>query len=268
MLVANVLQPLIAAEEWTLEALHALGLGWGLAIVVLTMLVRLATVPLVVRHYRAQRKLREHMPELKRLQQRHSADRERLQQELRAYRRKHAVNPLAAIVPVLVQIPIFISLYYLMRADINSGLFGDEGFLFIGHLTEQPHGATLAVLSAAYLSSQVASSVIATRTMQRQRRGFAIALPLLFVGLVARFPAGLAVYWITTSVWGLAQQIAFWRLSAGPIAASDAIGEDATTTNRSGAPKSAATKTRAPGRRRPSRSPTPARSPTSTCASA
>lgn len=245
-----MLQPLIAVEEWTLEALHALGLGWGLAIVGLTMLVRLATVPLVVRQFRAQRKMRDHLPELKRLQQRHSTDRERLQQEIRAYQRKHAVNPLAAIVPVLVQIPIFISLYYLMRADVNSGLFGDEGFLFIGHLTEQPHGAALAALSAAYLSSQVASGLIATRTMQRQRRGVAIALPLLFVGIVARFPAGLAVYWITTSVWGLAQQIAFWRLSPAATAASDAIRDGATTTNQTGAPKSVAPPTRAPRRRK------------------
>ena len=70
-----MLQPLIDAEEWTLERLHSVGLGWGLAIVGLTVLVRLSTVPLVVRQFRSQRELRKHMPEMKRLQERHKNDR-------------------------------------------------------------------------------------------------------------------------------------------------------------------------------------------------
>lgn len=216
MPIANVLQPLISAEEWTLEGLHALGLGWGLAIVGLTVLVRVCTMPLVVRQVRSQRELREHMPELKRLQQRHKDDRERLQRELQAYYREHGINPLSALLPLLVQIPVFISLYYLVRADVRGGTFGDEGFLFIPHLADKPHGAVLAALVTAYLASQVAGSVVATRTMQGSQRGLMLALPLLFVGLVARFPAGLALYWITTSLWTLGQQLCIWRLAPAP----------------------------------------------------
>ncbi|MEA2377345.1 MAG: YidC/Oxa1 family rane protein insertase, partial [Thermoleophilaceae bacterium] len=78
MFLANVLQPLIGVEQWTLELLHSIGLGWGLAIVGLTLLVRLCTLPLVVRQFRSQRELRKHMPEMKALQQRHKGDRERL----------------------------------------------------------------------------------------------------------------------------------------------------------------------------------------------
>jgi len=129
LLIANVLQPLISLEEWTLEALHSIGLGWGLAIVGLTVLVRVSTVPLVVGQFRSQRQLREHVPEMKRLQQRHKHDKERLQRELQAYYREHGINPLGAFLPLLVQIPVFISLYYLMRADVKSGMFGDAGFL-------------------------------------------------------------------------------------------------------------------------------------------
>jgi YidC/Oxa1 family membrane protein insertase len=79
---------------------------------------------------------------------------------------------------------------------------------------------------SAYLVSQIAGSLIATRTMQGGQRGVMLALPLLFVGIVARFPAGLAVYWITTSLWTLGQQLCFWRLApvpgvatAGPVSA-------------------------------------------------
>jgi YidC/Oxa1 family membrane protein insertase len=215
--LARLLSPLIDAEEWLLEALHSIGLGWGLAIVGLTLCVRLCTLPLVVRQLRAQRELRGHMPELKRIRQRHGSDRERLQRETMAYYREHGLNPLAAFAPLLVQIPVFISLYYVMRTEARSGLFGDDGFLFIPQLTSKPHGAVLAALLLAYLGSQIASSVIATRTLQGGHRSLMIALPLLFASVVPRFPAGLAVYWVTTSLWSLGQQLVFWR--AAPAAA-------------------------------------------------
>jgi len=217
MYLANVLQPLIGVEQWTLKALHSIGLGWGLAIVGLTLLVRLCTLPLVVRQFKAQRELRKHMPQMKALQQRHKNDKARLQQEMQAYYREHGINPLSAFAPLLVQIPVFISLYYLMRHDVKNGLFGDAGFFFIPHLTQKPHGAVLAALVLTYLISQITGSLIATRTMQGGQRGLMLALPLLFVGIVARFPAGLAVYWITTSLWTLGQQVAFWRLGAGAV---------------------------------------------------
>jgi YidC/Oxa1 family membrane protein insertase len=219
MIVANVLAPLVNVEEWILEHLHDVGLGWGLAIVGLTVLVRLCTVPLTMRQFRSQRELRRHMPELRRIQQRHKDDRRKLQERTQAYYREHGINPLAAFAPLLVQIPIFISLYYLMRHDVKNGLFGDAGFLFIPHLTQRPHGAVLAALLLTYLISQVASSAIATRALQGGQRGLALALPLLFVGVVPRFPAGLAVYWVTTSLWSLGQQLVFWRKAPAPAAA-------------------------------------------------
>jgi YidC/Oxa1 family membrane protein insertase len=219
MVLANVLQPLISGEEWVLELLHGIGLGWGLAIVGLTVLVRLCTLPLVVRQFRSQRELRQHMPHLSELRQRHKDDPQRMQNELRAYYREHGINPLAAFAPLLVQIPVFISLYYLMRSDVSNGLFGDAGLLFIPDLTEKPHGAVLVALICTYLASQIAGSLIATRAMQGGQRGLMLALPLLFVGVVARFPAGLAVYWITTSLWTLGQQLCFWRLAPAPVPA-------------------------------------------------
>ena len=223
MVLANVLQPLISIEEWTLEALHSIGLGWGLAIVGLTLLVRICTVPLVIRQFRAQRELRDHMPRMKALRDRHRDDRERLQRELRAYYREHGINPAGTLLPLLVQIPVFISLYYLMRMDAQSGLFGDAGLLFIPRLTAEPHGAVLVALVTTYLTSQIASSLIATRAMSGGQRGLMLALPLVFVGLVARFPAGLAVYWITTSAWSLGQQLCMWRLAPPAVSMPDPV---------------------------------------------
>jgi YidC/Oxa1 family membrane protein insertase len=248
-LLANVLQPLIGVEQWTLKALHSIGLGWGLAIVGLTVLVRVCTLPLVVRQFRSQRELRKHMPQMKELQKRYKDDRPRLQREMQAYYREHGINPLSAFAPLLVQIPVFISLYYLMRHDVKNGLFGDAGMLFIPHLTQKPHGAVLVALVMTYLISQITGSLIATRTMQGGQRGLMLALPLLFVGIVARFPAGLAVYWITTSLWTLGQQVAFWRLGAGGL--PELGGGPALAT--AGAPAAAAAEPPAPSQATPTR---------------
>lgn len=220
----NILQPLTDAEEWVLEGLHGLGLTWGLAIVGLTLLTRCLMLPLIVRQFRSQREMKLHMPELRKLQAKYKGgDKQELQREMAAYYKAHGINPLASVAPLLLQIPVFISLYMLLRHDATNGLFGDGGFLFIPDLTAKPQGAVLVAMVLIYLCSQVASSAIATRTMQKSHRGAAMALPLLFAGVIVRFPAGLAIYSITTSLWSLGQQITFWRLSSAVPAGSAAI---------------------------------------------
>ena len=214
MPAATPLQPLVNLEEGVLEALHGIGLGWGLAIVGMTLLVRLAIVPITVRQFRAQRRLATHVPELKRLKEEHGGDPERLRKETIAYYQENGVNPLGAFQPLLIQIPIFLSLYALMRQDVKSGLFGHASFLFIPDLTRSAHGAVLMTLVLCYVSSQVAGSLIATRAMQKTQRRLMVALPILFVGVATRFPAGLLVYWITSSLWTLGQQLVIWRARA------------------------------------------------------
>ena len=212
--LANILAPLSNIEEWLLEGLHSIGLGWGLAIVGLTLLVRFATLPLIVRQFRTQREMRRHMPELKALREKHKDDPQKLQQETLAYYRENELNPLTSMAPLLIQIPVFISLYLLLKTDAASGLFGDDGFLFIPSLTEQPHGAVLVALIAVYLVSQISSQAIATRTTTGPVRKIALALPVVFVTVITRFPAGLAIYSITTSLWSLGQQVLFWRAAS------------------------------------------------------
>ena len=224
MPTANILQPLTDVEEWVLERLHSLGLGWGLAIVGLTVLIRCCMLPLIVRQFRSQREMKLHQPELKRMQAKHKGgDRQELQREMAAYYKTHGMNPLASVAPLLLQIPVFISLYLLLRHDASNGVFGDGGFLFIPDLTLKAHGTVLIALMLIYVSSQIASSAIATRTLQSSHRGIAMALPLLFVTVIARFPAGLAIYSITTSIWSMSQQIVFWRLSPAVPAGSAAL---------------------------------------------
>ena len=225
--VANIFQPLNDVEEWVLESLHHIGLTWGLAIVGLTLLTRMLTLPLVVRQFRSQREMKLHMPELKRMQKQYKGDKQKLQQEMTAYYREHGINPLASVGPLLLQIPIFISLYMLLRQDATNGMFGDSGFLFIPDLTAKPEGAVLVAMLLIYVCSQLASSAIATRTMQSSHRGIAMGLPLLFATVIMRFPAGLAIYSITTSLWSLGQQVTFWRLSPAVPSGTAALAAEA-----------------------------------------
>jgi YidC/Oxa1 family membrane protein insertase len=225
--VANIFQPLNDVEEWVLESLHHIGLTWGLAIVGLTLLTRMLTLPLVVRQFRSQREMKLHMPELKRMQKQYKGDKQKLQQEMTAYYREHGINPLASVGPLLLQIPIFISLYMLLRQDATNGMFGDSGFLFIPDLTAKPEGAVLVAMLLIYVCSQLASSAIATRTMQSSHRGNAMGLPLLFATVIMRFPAGLAIYSITTSLWSLGQQVTFWRLSPAVPSGTAALAAEA-----------------------------------------
>src|SRR5689334_22372768 len=158
MYLANIFQPLNDVEEWVLEHLHSAGFSWGLAIVGLTLMTRFLMLPLIVRQYRSQREMKLHMPELKKLQEKYKGgDKQKLQQEMAAYYKTHGINPLASVAPMLLQIPIFISLYLLLRHDATNGLFGDGGFLFIPDLTEKPTGAVLVAMILIYLSSQIAS---------------------------------------------------------------------------------------------------------------
>jgi YidC/Oxa1 family membrane protein insertase len=213
MVAANIFGPLNSVEEWILENLHGVGLTWGLAIVGLTLLTRMLTLPLVVRQFRSQREMKLHQPELKAMQQKYKGDRKRLQQEMSAYYKEHGINPLAAVGPLLLQVPIFISLYMLLRHDASDGLFGGGGFLFIPDLTAKPEGTVLVAMLVIYVCSQLATSAISTRNLQTSHRGLAMGLPILFASVIVRFPAGLAIYSITTSLWSLGQQIVFWRLS-------------------------------------------------------
>ncbi|HEX2129811.1 MAG TPA: membrane protein insertase YidC [Solirubrobacterales bacterium] len=218
MPVANILQPLIDAAEWVILLLHDdASLSWGLSIVGLTFITRILILPLSVKQISSMRHLQQHAPEMKALQEKYKDDKERLQRELMAFYRENKINPLASCWPLLLQLPVFLALYQLL----NSDSFKDDvlaeppiGFLFIENLTENATGAELVALIVLFIGTQMgASLVMSSRVQDRNQRLIMFGLPFLFAPFVATFPAGLAVYWITTNVWTLGQQfvvMTFW----------------------------------------------------------
>ena len=209
--VANILQPLIDAAEAVILFLHEdVGLSWGLAIVGLTFITRLLILPLSVKQISSMRHLQAHAPELKAIQERYKNDKERLQREMMAFYRENKINPLASCWPLLLQLPVFLALYQLLNSDsFKEDVLADPpiGFLFVENLTEKATGTELVILIILFVGTQLgAGLVMSSRVQERNQRILMFALPLVFAPFVATFPAGLAVYWISTNVWTLGQQ--------------------------------------------------------------
>src|SRR3954447_27076667 len=165
----NPLQPLIDVFEAVLQFFHdSAGLSWGMAIVALTILVRALLLPLALKQFRSMQSLARHQPELKALQEKYKGDKDRMNQEMMKFYRENKINPLASCLPLAAQIPVFISLFYMLRTDLRHdicpqinppgtpnpkpcGASGDSGFFFIPDLTNKATGAVLVTLIVLYV---------------------------------------------------------------------------------------------------------------------
>jgi len=216
--VANVLQPLIDVAHEILKFWHdSVGLSWGFSIIMLTVVVRLLILPLTFKQVRSMQELQRLQPEMKRIQERYKEDRQRMNQEMMKLYQEHKVNPLGSCLPILLQLPFFIALFYLLRGDeFQADIAGEESFLFIDNLAEPATGATLAVLIVLYVSTQLVSGLVSTVTADPMQRRIMLALPFIFVIFIINFEAGLIVYWITTNVWTIGQQFLVRRLFPKP----------------------------------------------------
>jgi YidC/Oxa1 family membrane protein insertase len=205
-------------------------------------------------------------PQLKEIQNKYKEDKQRQQQELMKFYKENKVNPLGSCLPMVLQLPVFISLYYMLRESLRKDIcpdvqrayqhayqvahhvsaavasgqttackgHGGASFLFINDLTSKATGVTLVVLILLYVGTQLASSLMmSSATMDKTQRQMMLVLPLFFVIFIINFPSGLLVYWITTNTWTMAQQFVLRRRlgSAAPAVVA---------TNGAGAPAVAA----------------------------
>src|SRR5215216_6974420 len=167
MFIANVLQPLIGACQWVLEFWHDL-LGdfdgsWGWSIILLTFTVRIAILPLTFKGVKAMQRLQQLQPEIKEIQQRYKGDRQRMNQEVMAFYQREKVNPLGSCLPLVLQIPFFISLFYLLRSDeFQQDIAGNASFGPIPNLAEKVTGdpVLLGALIVLYVGTQLAATAV------------------------------------------------------------------------------------------------------------
>jgi YidC/Oxa1 family membrane protein insertase len=147
--------------------------------------------------------------------------------------RENKVNPFASCLPMVAQLPVFLSLFYMLRTDLRHdicpainpagtpnpqpcGSTPESQFFFIPDLTDKATGGVLVVLIVLYVSSQLLSSILMPATVDKTQRMIFMALPFIFVPFIIQFPAGLIVYWITTNLWTVSQQTALRKIMGAP----------------------------------------------------
>src|SRR3954454_17071183 len=225
---ANILQPLIDIVNSVLQFFHdSAGLSWGMSIIALTVVTRAVLIPLTYKQLKGMRALQALQPQIKELQEKYKNDKQRMQQEMMRFYKENKVNPFASCIPLVAQLPVFITLFYVLRhelpADIGckAGECGAEAsFLFINDLTAKATGAELIALIVLYVGTQLASGYFMSITADKSQRTMMFILPLIFVPFILSFPAGLILYWITTNFWTIGQQYTIQKLIPMPVAAT------------------------------------------------
>jgi YidC/Oxa1 family membrane protein insertase len=238
-----VIQPLIDLCEMVMVFFHGLIGSWGMAIIMMTVAIRLLILPLTFRGVKGMHEMQRLQPEMKKLQERYKDDRQRMNQEVMKLYQEHGVNPLSSCLPLLLQLPFFLAIFWMLQNDLKPQMCpgiqefaasqgktiaevschemdpsGSFGFLFIPDLTASATGVVLAVLILLYIVSQLGSSIVSTATADPMQRRIFMALPIIFgiFILFYDFPAGLLVYWITTNVWTVGQQLVVRKLYPKP----------------------------------------------------
>ena len=252
----SLLNPLADLVAWVIMRIHAVmgaifgpdsGAAWGLSIVILVVLIRVCLIPLFVKQVHAQRKMAQHAPQLAELRKKYKSDKQRLNEETMKFYKENGVNPLAGCLPLIPQMIIFFSLFYVLRAitDWKPGTTPKYGLtvpvvesaqkatIFGVHLYDKlllPHTPGMGLGPSIVAAITVALSATTTFMTVRQssKRGLMqtnmdpdnpmaqsqkymmYIVPFFsLTGLYWQF--GLVLYWLTTNVWTLGQQYFMFR---------------------------------------------------------
>jgi YidC/Oxa1 family membrane protein insertase len=187
---------------WVLSHLHALIGNWGWSIIGLVILVKLALYPLSAAQYKSMAKMRKFQPRIAQLKERYGDDRQKFQQAMMELYKKEKINPMGGCLPILVQMPIFLALYWVLVESVE--LRQAPWFAWIQDLTARDPYFILPALNMLVMwLTQKMTPAPGMDPMQQKMMQF---MPLVFGVMMAFFPAGLVLYWVTNGALGLLQQ--------------------------------------------------------------
>jgi YidC/Oxa1 family membrane protein insertase len=191
---------------WLLATINKAVGNWGWSIIVLTILIKAAFFPLNNAQYKSMAKMKKVGPRLQALKERYGNDRERYSKEMMELYKKEKINPMAGCLPILIQIPVFIALYWVLleAVEMRHAPFA----LWIKDLSSQDPYYVLPVLMGA---SMFVTTWMSPATDPMQRRIF-LAMPVVFTAFFLFFPAGLVLYWLVNNLLQIAQQ---WYITRG-----------------------------------------------------
>jgi YidC/Oxa1 family membrane protein insertase len=241
VIVGGILTPIENVLTDVLIWLHdTVGLSWAWSIVALTVCVRMLLVPVALRQIHSMQSLQMHAPEMKAIQQRYKSDRQKQSEELMKFYKENKINPYAACLPIVFQIPIFISLFYVLRgfekevfcSPDRGGTFCETvggklvvlpdfvsrlEWLDIVDITEPTKDGWGPLLLVVYVASQLTSTYLMSTQMQSMaQRVMIMVLPIIFIPFILNFPSGLMIYWLTTNLWTTGQGLVTRKLMPRP----------------------------------------------------
>ncbi|MGD9482655.1 membrane protein insertase YidC [Streptomyces sp. TRM70308] len=247
----TILGPLYTVVSWIIVQFHALfslvfdedsGWAWGLSIVCLVVLIRIALIPLFVKQIKATRNMQALQPKMKAIQERYKSDKQRQSEEMMKLYKETGTNPLSSCLPILAQSPFFLALFQVLNKISNNDTVGvlDQGLVESArnaHIFGAPIAAKfldssseIEALNATLINVQVVTAVmivlmslsqfytqrqlmtknvdltVKTPFMQQQKL-LMYVFPIMFAVFGINFPVGVLVYWLTTNVWTLGQQM-------------------------------------------------------------
>ena len=197
----GMLTVLAQPEFWLLQKIHGLVGNWGWAIVFVTMLIKLAFYKLSETSYKSMANMRKLAPRLKTLKERYGDDRQKLNTAMMDMYKKEKINPLGGCLPIVVQIPVFISLYWVLLEAVE--LRQAPFMLWLTDLSAPDPFYVLPLLMGATMLIQQRLNPAPMDPIQAK---VMMALPIVFTVFFAFFPSGLVLYWVVNNTLSIAQQ--------------------------------------------------------------
>ncbi len=186
---------------WILDKIHSLVNNWGWSIIILTILIKLVFFPLSAASYKSMARMKKLQPRMETLKERFGDDRAALQQEMMKLYKQEKVNPAGGCLPILIQIPVFIALYYVLleSVEIRHAPFA----LWIQDLSSQDPYYILPILMGVSMMLQFRLNPTPMEPMQQK---IMMIMPIAMTFLFVTFPAGLVLYWVVNNILSIAQQ--------------------------------------------------------------
>ena len=186
---------------WVMDHLYSLLGNWGWTIVALTVLIKLAFFPLSAAGYRSMAKMRVVTPKMQAIRERYKSDPQKMQQATMELYKTEKINPLGGCLPILVQMPVFFALYWVLQSSVE--MRGAPWILWIQDLT-QPD--PLYILPVIYAVSMFITTKLNPQPADPVQAKMMLFMPLAFSVIFFFFPSGLVLYWVVNNILSIAQQ--------------------------------------------------------------
>lgn len=195
------LTPLAYPIYWSLEKIERLVGNWGWAIIILTFLLKLALYPLSAAGYKSMAKMKKLTPRLQKLKETYGDDRAKLHQSMAEMYKTEKINPLGGCLPILIQIPVFIALYWVLLAAVEM-----RGAPWLGWITDLTAPDPWYILPVIMGITSILQVKLNPQPMDPMQAKIMMIMPVAFTVMFIFFPAGLVLYWVVNNILSIAQQ--------------------------------------------------------------